>query len=101
MNQYETLTEALSAVRKQGFTADFEVTPDGMKCQSTGKIFQPNDVQIVNHHRFEGPSSEDDMAVLYLLKCSNGTKGVLVDAYGTYANAAVAEFIRKVELVEE
>jgi hypothetical protein len=41
---------------------------------------------IVEHHRFEGMSDPDDSSVVYALEASNGLKGLLVDAYGAYAN---------------
>lgn len=50
------------------------------------RTFKSDDLTIVEHHRFEGMSDPDDSSVVYALEASNGLKGVLVDAYGAYAN---------------
>jgi len=53
-------------------------------------------VHIVNFYRFEGASSADDMAILYIIETGHGIKGTLVDAYGTYADNRISEFINAV-----
>lgn len=100
MNQFSTLSEALDAARKDGYTASFKIDGDRLRCLETDRMYGPADMTIVNHHRFEGVSNPDDMSVLYLLECSDGTKGAIVDAYGTYAAAGLDEFIKKVPLDE-
>jgi hypothetical protein len=48
--------------------------------------FGSDDLTIVEHYRFEGISDPDDSSVVYALEAPTGLKGVLVDAYGPYAN---------------
>jgi hypothetical protein len=38
------------------------------------------------------------MSVLYALSSSNGTKGVIVDAYGIYGDSGIGEFVKKVKV---
>jgi hypothetical protein len=38
---------------------------------------------------------------MYQIETSDGTKGVLVDAYGPYADAKVNDFMRQVEDIQK
>ena len=58
------------------------------------RTFKSDDLTIVEHHRFEGMSVPDDSSVAYALEASNGLKGVLVDAYGAYANWKTGDLLK-------
>ncbi len=45
----------------------------------------------------EGAADPDDMAILYAIKSSRGTRGTLVDAFGVYSNPAITAYLRRVE----
>ena len=55
------------------------------------------DFKITEMYRFEGDSSPDDNSVLYAIESKDGIKGVLVDAYGTYAEAMSPEMAMKLK----
>lgn len=84
---YPTMTEAVEALRRRGFTADFALCEKTGKITAAGHSFKGEELRIVEHHRFEGISDPDDSSVLYALEGSDGVKGLLVDAYGVYADA--------------
>ncbi|WP_245750725.1 hypothetical protein [Flagellimonas taeanensis] len=54
----------------------------------------PEDFDVDEMRRFEGMSSTDDSSVLYAISSKNGIKGLLVDAYGVYAEN-ISEAMRK------
>lgn len=83
---YKTMAEAVDGLRQRGFTTDFAVGKGSGELVAGDRSFQSDDLTIVEHHRFEGMSDPDDSSVVYALEASNGLKGVLVDAYGAYAN---------------
>jgi hypothetical protein len=87
-------TEDLEA---RGFTENFQVIKEGLKALNSGKVYQEKDVKIVEHHRFEGVSNPDDMSIVYGLETSDGTKGILSDAFGVYSDPLVSNFISTVE----
>jgi len=98
MNEFETLSEALKAAEDAGFRNSFMMEGRKLRCIETGDVFEPRNVRIVNYHRFEGASSEDDMSIVYVIECSGGIRGTIVDAYGTYSDGALSEFLREVRL---
>lgn len=97
----KSLSTCLNKVVKDGYTEDFKVTEKGLEALSNGKIFQANDVKIVNFFRFEGTSNPEDEAVLYVLETSSGLKGTLVDAYNIYSDDLVASFIKEIEAINK
>lgn len=100
MDRYGTLSQTLAAVEHDGYSASFKFEDDGLRCLETDRIYEPTSMTIVDHYRFEGASNPDDTSVLYLLECSDGTKGTLIDAYGAYAAPGLAEFIKELPLDE-
>lgn len=83
---YKTMAEAVDGLRRRGFTTDFTVNKESGKIGGGDQAFESDELTIVEHHRFEGSSDPDDSAVVYALEAPNGSKGLLVDAYGAYAN---------------
>jgi hypothetical protein len=97
----KTLQACLAKMISTGFTDDFKATDDGLVSLRTDKVYTPDQVNIVNFYRFEGPSSPDDMSILYAIETNDGIKGTLVDAYGTYASPEVNQFILEVENIRK
>ena len=83
---YKTMAEAVEGLRRRGFTTDFVVQKESGRVGAGDHTFKSDEITIVEHHRFEGMSDPDDSSVIYALEAPNGVKGVLVDAYGAYAN---------------
>lgn len=98
MIQAKTLREKIEAAERDGYTHSFKAEPGGLRVLETDEMLRPDQVTILGHERFEGPSSEDDEEALYFIETTTGLRGTLVDAYGTYADEYVANFIRKVDV---
>jgi hypothetical protein len=93
----KSMVTCLSKVVNDGFKEDFKATSAGLRSLSTDKLYPPDQVRVINFFRFEGFSDPDDNAVLYLLETTDGLKGTLVDAYGTYADPLVNKFFHDVQ----
>lgn len=94
MKTYDTLSEAINNLQQRGYTYDFNLKPECLECASLKIEIQPEDFEVDQTHRFEGMSSTDDNSVLYAISSKNGVKGLLVDAYGVYAEN-ISELMRK------
>ena len=97
---YQTVAEALRALERRGFTANFELIGKTFRAVGTVKTFNPDDLTIVEHHRFEGASDPEELAVVYAIQAADGTSGILVDAYGVYANPDLSAFLKDVRIHE-
>jgi len=54
----------------------------------------------VEHYRFEGASDPDDMSVVYAFESHDGSRGIIADAFGLYANPDLGGFLEKVKIRE-
>lgn len=98
MPNYRTpLTYKIECLQKQGYTHEFQICDEGLKCLNTDEIFQPEDLHIIEHQRFEGITNPEDMAILYVIETNNGMKGTVVDAFGIYADTELMNFMKRVE----
>lgn len=62
---------------------------------------KPEEFEIDEKHRFEEMSDVDSESVLYAISSKNGEiKGLLVNAYGTYAEYASFELVQKLNTPE-
>ncbi|HEX9627112.1 MAG TPA: hypothetical protein VGA00_09260 [Acidiferrobacterales bacterium] len=97
-NQYRTMQEAITQLRKRGFATEFELINHQLRVPGTGRSYRPDELRIVEYHRFEGESDPDDMAVVYALESRDGTRGIITDAFGPYADPAIGEVIDGAQL---
>ena len=95
MKDYTNLVDALQDLQARGYINDFNLKPHCVECVALRLQIHPEDFEINEMYRFEGDSSPDDNSVLYAIESRDGIKGVLVDAYGTYAEAVSPEMANK------
>jgi len=97
---YKTLDEAIEGLKQKGFATNFELINKTFRAVDSGQTFTPDQLTIVEHHRFEGASDPDDMAVLYAIEAIDGTRGTIADAFGPQANPELGAFLKNVKMQE-
>lgn len=97
---YGTIAEAVQGLRDRGFVGNFECFGRVLRDLNSGRSFEPDELTIIEHHRFEGMSDPDDLAVVYALEAQDGTRGTLVDAYGVYSDPELSAFLDRVAMQE-
>jgi hypothetical protein len=100
VNQYNTVVEALEDLARRGFAANFEYADGALVAIDSGRRFQAEQLTIVEHHRFEGLTDPADMAVVYAIESRDGVRGIVVDAFGVYANPELGVFLGNVRIRE-
>jgi hypothetical protein len=90
---YDTVSNAISKLREQGFTLDFNLKGNSLVCNEAA--LRPEDFEIVDTYRYEGDSDPGDEAVVYAIRSASGLKGILVAGYGTTADSASTELLKK------
>lgn len=98
MYTYDTLSEAILDLESRGYTYDFNLAENCIECKALDKRVEPEHFNIVEVYRFEGMSSTDDESVVYAIETSDGLKGTLADAYGTYADSLTKEMSEKLRI---
>ncbi len=97
----KSLATCLTWVIKEGYTEDFRITKNGLEALQQHKLYQPEEINIINFFKFEGPSNPDYNAILYLIEARDGTKGTLRDAHGFYNDGGVSDFIKNIESIQK
>lgn len=97
-NYIDPMSKKLKELEQEGFNDQFKfILEKGLQSISTHATYQPGDLQIVNEFRFEGITDPADMSILYAIKTNDGKKGTLIDAYGTYSDSDLEDFLKSVE----
>jgi hypothetical protein len=96
MKAYATLSEAINDLTKRGYTFNFNLKNDCIECVEKNIQLQPDEFEIDEVHRFQEMSDVDNESILYAISSTqNNLKGLLVNAYGIYADTASAKLIEK------
>jgi hypothetical protein len=87
MTTYNNLVDATNALMQRGYTENLSL--DGDTINDNGKHIKmtADDFEIDEFYRFEGESNPDDSSIIYAVSSAKyKLKGVLVNAFGAYAN---------------
>ena len=96
MDNATTLVETMNALRKEGYTEDFNIKLDGLVCATQEIYLHPDDFAIDQVFRFFGDSDPDDESILYAVSSEiHNMKGVLVNSFGIYADSMSTELAAK------
>lgn len=95
MYAYDTVAEAVKGLKQRGYTIDFNLEADRIFCDKTPLTLKPNDFEITEFYRFEGPSDPADEAAVYAITARDGRKGVVVTGFGISAEGMGEEMIEK------
>jgi len=89
MTTYNNLVEATNDLVKRGYTENLSLEGDTIDDKDKNIHMTADDFQIDEFYRFEGSSNPSDMSIVYAVSSDKyGIKGVLVNAFGTYANSS-------------
>ncbi len=95
---FQTLTEAINDLRTRGYTYDFDYQNACLFCDKISERFTAEDLKITEVYRFEGMTDPDDSSVLYAIESTRGHKGIVIDAYGMYADEQKSAFLQDIEV---
>ena len=97
----KSVIEIIESLREEGYIHDFSIKNDELCCNSEGGKYKPDELIIEKTERYEGDSNPSDSAIIYAITAKDGTKGVLVDSYGVYADPKLASIIGDIPVREE
>ncbi|RFZ84491.1 phosphoribosylpyrophosphate synthetase [Mucilaginibacter terrenus] len=87
MKNFETLVDATNDLMKRGYEANLSLEGDTIDDKSKDIHMTAEDFEIDEFYRFEGQSNPSDMSIVYAISSAKyNLKGILVNAYGAYAN---------------
>lgn len=87
MENYETLVDATNDLMRRGYTANLSMEGHTIDDKSVGIQMTAGDFEIDEFYRFEGASNPADMSIVYAVTSPKyNLKGIIVNAYGAYAD---------------
>ena len=96
MKNYDTLSEAVNDLVSRGYVYNFNLKNDCITCVENEINIHPEDFNIDEVHRFEGNTDPGDENVLFAISSDkNNIKGLLVNAFGMYADSFSSEIMSK------
>ncbi|MCR8556113.1 phosphoribosylpyrophosphate synthetase [Mucilaginibacter sp. BJC16-A38] len=96
MKTYNNLVEATNDLMKRGYTENLSLEGDTVDDKDKNIHMTADDIEIDEFYRFEGASNPDDNAIVYAVTSKKyDLKGVLINAFGTYANTSSSAILAK------
>lgn len=96
MQTYDTVTAALHDLKAKGYTLDFNIAFDCIKCEAENICLNPGEFEITDVFRFEGDTNPSDEEVVYAVESKDHKiKGTIRSAFGTYADSINDEMLKK------
>lgn len=86
----------INLYRNKGYISNFRFENKKLINSKTKNEYLPEDITIVNEHRYEGMSNPSDMSILYVIETNKNEKGTFLMGYGPSADLDAAEFFKKV-----
>ncbi|HXC05024.1 MAG TPA: phosphoribosylpyrophosphate synthetase [Bacteroidia bacterium] len=100
MESYDTLTEAIAALQKQGYTEDFNLLPDCVESRKDKHKLFPEEFHIDKSFRFDVDEDPSDQSVLYAVSSVSGKrKGLLVAGVGIYSDPITTGMLAKLKQI--
>jgi hypothetical protein len=96
MKTYNNLVDATNDLMKRGYTENLSLEGDTVDDKNKNIRMTAEDFEIDEFYRFEGASNPDDNSIVYAVSSQKySLKGVLINAFGTYANTSESAIAAK------
>jgi len=89
-------TDYIKKYQNEGYITNYLFDGKYLVDSETKVVYDPKDVFIVAHHRYEGMSDPDDMSILYIIETKDKKKGTHLLGYGPTADLEEAEFFKEI-----
>lgn len=97
MENYETVIEAITALKSQGYSEDFNLEENCIACNAVKLL--PHQFEVTKFFRFEGSTNPSDEAVVYAIASEDKKiKGTLVTSFGASQEPMTAEILERLKI---
>jgi hypothetical protein len=91
----DTLGDRMRELHAAGWTAQLAVDDRGLRCDTCRSWSAPEDVEVDEVYRFEGPSDPADESILFAISMPCGHRGTLPAVYGKDTAPDVADVVTR------
>jgi hypothetical protein len=94
MENYSDLIEAITELKKQGYTEDFNLRENCIVDSTEHYKLFHDDFTVDKYFRFENDTDPGEQCIIYAISSKKyGLKGVLINSYGVYSDAIADELM--------
>ena len=98
MQTFDTLSEAITTLKKEGYTIDFNLKQNCIECKRGDYKLLHDEFIIDKSFRFDVDEDPSDQSVLYAISSKkHDIKGILVAGYGIYSDPITNEMLEKLK----
>lgn len=98
-HNYDSLAACVNDLQKRGYGTDLEINERGLRSRVRETPLDPSKFTIDEFYRFEGTSDPADMSIVYAIASEGlGIKGIIVNAFGTYASSVVDKMVSRLDV---
>jgi len=87
------LAELLSSAQARGYTSNFAISGERLRCSETSEEIAACDAWVVDSQSVDAGTDPGDDATIYLIETRSGQRGYLIVSDSFHANPASADFI--------
>jgi hypothetical protein len=99
MENFDTLSAAVTALEKQGYTDDLKEIINAEEKSLLGDNFEAAVFEVDKVFRFEDNTDPDDQAVVYAISSAKyQKKGLLISSFGIYADEATNQLLQHLKI---
>lgn len=92
------MSEVIEDLKKKGVNLEFKLRNGKLLDMDETRSYRADELRISDEYRFEGTTNPGNMTILYVIEDKQkGEKGYISNAYGTYADTDVNDFIKEIE----
>ena len=84
MSTFNTLGEAVNALRARGFVNTFSIQHQKVYCSELSKAIPPTQLTLVEKHTVPTPASRTGQEEIYGLRTEDNTLGIMTNIYAEY-----------------
>ncbi len=93
------MLEAIEGLRKRSYSEDFNLKWNSLDCSNGQCDILHDEFEIDEFHRFEENTDPSEQSVIYAISSNKyNIKGILINAYGIYAEPFTSELLEKLEM---
>jgi hypothetical protein len=94
---YTDIAHAVESLKQQGYTLTFELDGDLITEKSVNLKEAPENFKIVQSYTHDAGTDPGSESTIYALESSEGHKGLLIVAYGMYADPSRSALIDRLK----
>jgi hypothetical protein len=84
MSQFNTLSEAVNAMRARGFVNTFSIQHQRVYCSELSKAIPPTQLTLLERHSVPSAASQTGIEEIYGFRTEDNNLGIMTNIYAEY-----------------